>query len=185
MRANSAAVVLGSELGPSGRARWRRWLGLPSAGSGSCLRALALGADDLAPQQRPAHAWPAIGRAAWTDSRCDVSHVLLSPRAERPPPSDTETTPSPLCPTAAAGHPTRSQARPLGGHTGSSPRGAHRPSPVPAARTRPEWCACARFDRLTPPSRLGGGGLKRPVRSAPQQCSLFVCGQIVTIAIVG
>ncbi len=40
--------------------------------------------------------------------------------------------------TASAGHPTRSQARPLGGHTGPNPRGAYRSFPVPAARTRPE-----------------------------------------------
>ena len=62
---------------------------------------------------------------------CDVNLVLLSPRVERSPPSDRATTPGPLCPTAGAGHPTRSQARPLGGHTGSSPRGAHRPHPYP------------------------------------------------------
>ena len=70
-----------------------------------------------------------------------------------------------LCLMATAGHPTRSQARPLGGHTGSSPRGAHRPYPAPAARTRPEWCVCARCDRLTPPSRPSGD----PVRSPPRR----------------
>ena len=68
------------------------------------------------------------------------SVVLLSPRAERPPPSDTATFPGPLCLTASAGHPTRSQARPLSGHTGSSTRGTLGPCRVPAARTRPEWC---------------------------------------------
>ena len=58
-----------------------------------------------------------------------------------------------LCLMATAGHPTRSQARPLGGHTGSSPRGAHRPPPYPYpphARA-PEWRVCARFARLTLP----------------------------------
>ena len=91
--------------------------------------------------------------------------MLLSPRAERPQLSDIVPTPSPLCPTADAGHPTRSQARPLDGHTGSSPRGAHRPHPVPASRTRPEWCVCARFDRLTPPARPSSD----PMWSSPRR----------------
>ena len=77
--------------------------------------------------------------------------------------------PDPLCLAASASQPTRSQARPLGGLTGSSPRGAHRPHPVPATRTRPERGECARFDRLTPPSRPSGD----PVWSPPRQTSVI------------
>ncbi len=97
-------------------------------------------------------------------SVCDEDLVLLYSRAERPPPSVTETTPGPLCFTASAGHPTRSRARPLGGRISSGPSAARRPYPIPAARTRPEWRVCARFHRLTPPSRPSGDSLWSPPR---------------------
>ena len=65
--------------------------------------------------------------------------------------------PGPLRPTASAGHPTRSQARSLGRHTGSSTHGDHRPHPYPPhARAPRVVCMCARLDRLAPPSRPSG-----------------------------
>ena len=140
---------------------------------------------------------------------CDESLMLLSARVERPPPSDTEATPGPLCPTpdtrhptrsqarplgghvcdvdlvyrqilcccppelsgrrpqdrtttpgplsptASAGRPTRSQARPLGGHTGSSPRGAHRPHPYPPHARAPSG-VCVSVNSCDPPSCSSG-----------------------------
>ena len=83
---------------------------------------------------------------------CEDNLVLPSPPVERPPTSGTAATPGPFYPTAGAGHPTRSQARSLGGHTGSSPRGAHRPSPVPGRTRAPRvLCVGARLHRLTLP----------------------------------
>ena len=59
---------------------------------------------------------------------CDENLVLLPSQAERPPPSDTATTPGPLCFTASADHPTRKLAlwpgTPVRVHVG-----AHRPCP--------------------------------------------------------
>ena len=83
---------------------------------------------------------------------CDENRVLLSPRAERPPPSDTVATSVPALPHGKHGS---SDPPPLG----SSPSGrAHRSEPawgLPVIpRTRRTHAprvlgACARFDRLT------------------------------------
>jgi len=103
---------------------------------------------------------------------CRGNLVQLPPQVALAP-SDKATTTGSLCPTVGAGHPTRSQARSLGGRTGSSLRGAHQLYPVPAARRRSAWCA--RFDRLTPPPPPPSLGRPRVVSAAPNSSHLGQC----------
>ena len=98
---------------------------------------------------------------------CDENPVMLSPRVEWPPPCDTETTPGPLCLTASAGHPTGSQARPLGGHTGLSPRGGLPADPrTRTRRTHAPRVAHVRSIRSFDPA-LPSLGRPRVVPAAP------------------
>ena len=135
--------------GKRDRPVWARALALLAAlGAGAvAMPRLSDEHEAPAPQQRPAHAWPDIGRATWTENCCDANLLLLSLELSGRRPQDTATTPGPLCPTAGAGHPDPLASPPSGRAHRFEPAWGSPAASVPAARTRPDWCVCARFAR--------------------------------------